>query len=177
MTQDELRPPTSSSHPDDSLQYHHLDDMDQRIVDHLRVDGRMPYREIARQLDVSEGMVRKRVTRLLDSGWMRILAVSNPLQLGVPILATTYAHVLPQHVEQVTDALAELEPVRYVAIGVSQPNVVLESIHGSHTDVHDFIQRELTREGVISSETVLVVKIKKSIWDWKIPPRNNHSEE
>lgn len=150
--------------------YQHLDAIDQRIVDFLRVDGRTPYREIARQLDVSESMVRKRVNRLLDSNWMRILAISNPLQLGVPILATTYATITPQQLEPVTDAIAALEVVRYVAIGVGNPNVVIESIHGSNAEVHDFVQRELTREGVVSSETVLVVKIKKSIWDWKIPP-------
>ena len=100
---------------------------------------------------------------------MRILAISNPLQLGVPILATTYATVTPQQLERVTDDIAALEAVRYVAIGVGNPNVVIESIHANNAEVHDFVQRELTREGVVNSETVLVVRIKKSIWDWKIP--------
>ncbi|MCA9835809.1 MAG: Lrp/AsnC family transcriptional regulator [Trueperaceae bacterium] len=164
MQVDELRPNDASV----SLKYQELDETDQRIVDFLRVDGRMPFREIARKLDVSESMVRKRVNRLLESGWMRILAISNPLQLGVPILATTYATVSPQHLDKVTDELAKLDSVRYVAIGVGGQNVVIESIHASNAEVHEFIQREMTREGVVKSETILVVKIKKSIWDWKI---------
>ncbi len=165
MQSDELRHNKAAK----GIIYQQLDVTDQRIVDFLRIDGRMPYREIARQLNVSESMVRKRVNRLLESGWMRILAISNPLQLGVPILATTYATVVPQYVERITDELAELEAVRYVAIGVSKPNVVIESIHASNAEVHEFIQGELTREGVINSETILVVEIKKSMWDWKIP--------
>ena len=163
MQPDESRPTGATA-----LKYQQLDATDQRIVDFLRVDGRMPYRQIARELGVSESMVRKRANRLLDSGWMRILAISDPLQLGVPILATTYASVSPQHVEHVTDEIAKCDEVRYVAIGVGAQNVVVESIHDSNNAVHAFISRELGKEGVISSETILVVNIKKSIWDWDI---------
>lgn len=154
--------------PTTETKYQQLDEVDQRIVDFLRQDGRMPYREIARQLKVSESMVRKRVNRLLESGWMRILAISNPLQLGVPILATTYASIHPKQLESITQALVAREEVRYVAIGVGNHNIVVESIHTSNAEVHAFVQQEFSREGVQSSETVLVVDIKKSVWDWKI---------
>ncbi len=148
--------------------YHQLDPIGRKIVDFLRVDGRMPYRRIARELGVSESMVRKRVKKLLTSGWMRILAISDPLQLGVPILATTYLQVSPRHVDSVTDALSRSEAIRYVAIGVGRHNVVIESLHASNAEVHTFIQQELGLEGIISSETIQVVEIKKSVWDWEI---------
>lgn len=164
MSVNEMRPDS----PTAETKYQQLDEIDQHIVDFLRVDGRMSYREIARQLGVSESMVRKRVGRLLDSGWMRILAISNPLQLGVPILATTYATVHPKHLEAVTAQLSDLAEVRYVAIGLGAHNVVVESIHASNAEVQAFIQHELTQEGVITSETILVTDIRKSIWDWKI---------
>jgi len=149
--------------------YHQLDRIDQHIVDLLRTDGRMPYREIARRLGVSESMVRKRAGKLLESGWMRILAISDPLKLGVPIVATTYASVRPGVLEEVTDALAKNEAVRYLAIGVGSHNLVIESLHASAEEVHTFIQQELGREGVYESETIHVVKIKKSVWDWPLP--------
>lgn len=154
--------------PTAETKYQQLDEIDQRIVDFLRVDGRMSYREIARQLGVSESMVRKRVGRLLDSGWMRILAISNPLQLGVPILATTYATVHPRQLKPITERLSKRDEVRYVAIGIGAHNLVVESIHASNAEVQAFIQAEFSQEGVISSETILVTDIKKSIWDWKI---------
>ncbi len=149
--------------------YHQLDRIDQQIVDLLRTDGRMPYREIARRLDVSESMVRKRAGKLLESGWMRILAITDPLKLGVPIVATTYASVRPNVLEEVTDELSRNEAVRYLAIGVGSHNLVIESLHASVEDVHAFIQEELGREGVYESETIHVVKIKKSVWDWPLP--------
>lgn len=152
--------------------YQKLDDTDRAIVDCLREDGRMPYREIARRLDVSESMVRKRVGKLLDAGWMRIMAISDPLQLGVPILATTYAKVRPNAVAGVCDRLKRSDAVRYVAVGVGSHNLVVESIHGNNADLHEFIQRELGLEGIISSETIQVVEIHKSVWDWEVPAQS-----
>ena len=148
--------------------YERLDPTDRAIVDALRRDGRRSYREIARELGVSESKVRKRVHRLLDEGWMRILAISDPLALGVPVLATTYARVSPGALEAVTDGLARFEAVRYVGIGVGSHNVVVESLHASNGELHDFLQEALGMEGIISSETMQVVKIKKSVWDWEI---------
>lgn len=149
--------------------YRQLDRVDRRIVDFLREDGRMAYREIARRLGVSESMVRKRVGKLLAAGWMKVQAISDPLALGVPIVATTYAKVRPRDVEDVTDRFARHPSVRYVAIGVGSNNVVLESLHADNAELHEFLQRELGLEAIVSSETMQVVKIKKSVWDWAVP--------
>jgi len=149
--------------------YRQLDDTDRQIVDFLRQDGRMAYREIARRLHVSEGLVRKRVNKLLQAGWIRIVAMSDALQLGVPILATTYAKVSPHALERVVARLAASRATRYVAVGVGSYNVIVESLHGSNAELHAFLQRELSDE-VVSSETLQVAEIRKAIWDWQVPP-------
>lgn len=153
----------------DKVTYPQLNESDQRIVDLLREDGRRPYRDIARQLGVSESMVRKRVSRLIESGWMRILAVTDPLQLGVPFLATTYVKTTPARLEALAEELAREPSARYVAIGVGNHNLVFESLHRSAREMHEFLQRKLSTDGVLSTETIHVVDIKKSVWDWEIP--------
>ena len=151
-----------------SRPYQQLDSTDQAIVDALRRDGRRAYRDIARDLGVSESMVRKRCKRLLESGWMRILAISDPLALGVPVLATTYAKVRPSALDAVTDRLARHDAVRYVGIGIGAHNLVVESLHASSAELHAFLQEALGIDGILSSETMQVVQIKKSVWDWEI---------
>ena len=148
--------------------YQQLDRIDQAIVDALRSDGRRAYREIARDLGVSESMVRKRCKRLLASGWMRIQAISDPLALGVPVVATTYAQVSPSALDRVGDHLARYDAVRYLGIGVGAHNLVVESLHASAAELHAFLQEALSMDGIVSSETMQVVKIKKSVWDWDI---------
>jgi Lrp/AsnC family transcriptional regulator for asnA, asnC and gidA len=59
-----------------------LDQIDQQIIAALAKDGRMSFREIARQLDVSEGTVRVRMGRLQDENLIRVTLVGSPLALG-----------------------------------------------------------------------------------------------
>lgn len=45
-----------------------MDLYDQRIIDALRRNSRMPYSTIAQELGVSEGMIRGRVRNLINAG-------------------------------------------------------------------------------------------------------------
>ncbi len=150
--------------------YADLDATDRKIVEFLRRDGRTPFREIARSLEVSEGMVRRRVQTLLDSGLLRILAVGDPLRLGVPVLAATTLRIHPGQLSEVARRLATADNVRYVAEGVGNGNLMVESLHRTVADLHTFITEFIGRmPGVISAETFQVVHITKSVWDWTIP--------
>ncbi len=60
-----------------------IDEIDAQLIRRLQVDGRRPYTQLAREVGLSEAAVRQRVQRLLDSGVMQIVAVTDPLQLGL----------------------------------------------------------------------------------------------
>ena len=59
-----------------------LDDVDRAIVERLQRDGRTAFTQIAAELALSEGAIRKRVQRLTESGFMQIVAVTDPLSAG-----------------------------------------------------------------------------------------------
>ena len=59
-----------------------MDDMSKAIIEQLQQDGRRPYAAIGKAVGLSEAAVRQRVQRLLDSGVMQIVAVTDPMQLG-----------------------------------------------------------------------------------------------
>jgi DNA-binding Lrp family transcriptional regulator len=59
-----------------------LDPLDIAIVRELERDGRSSFRDIARELVVSERAVSGRFTQLVDDGVLRVIAVGNPLNLG-----------------------------------------------------------------------------------------------
>lgn len=154
------------------LSYTDLDDRDRKIIDFLREDGRIAFREIARNLDIAEGTVRKRANKLLQSGLINIRAVGDPLKLGVPVLATTTLKVKSGHVDEVSDQLAELDNVRYVACGVGNKEVLIESLHESVDGLYEFTTEVIGNiSSVITTDTFQVVRVKKSVWDWPIPIR------
>ena len=59
-----------------------LDDVSKKIIEQLQEDGRRPYAAIAASVGLSEAAVRQRVQRLIRSGVVQIVAVTNPLHVG-----------------------------------------------------------------------------------------------
>ena len=68
-----------------------LDEVSKRIIEQLQEDGRRPYAAIGKAVGLSEAAVRQRVQRLLESGVVQIVAVTDPLQVGFSRQAITYA--------------------------------------------------------------------------------------
>ena len=59
-----------------------LDDVSKRIIEQLQEDGRRAYATIGKAVGLSEAAVRQRVQRLVESGVIQIVAVTDPLQVG-----------------------------------------------------------------------------------------------
>ena len=59
-----------------------LDEVSKAIVEQLQADGRRSYAEIGKAVGLSEPATRQRVQKLIDSGVMQIVAVTDPMQLG-----------------------------------------------------------------------------------------------
>src|SRR3954469_3268393 len=60
-----------------------LDAISRRIIELLQADGRMSYRALAGEVGLSEAAVRQRVQRLLANGTMQVVAVTDPLEVGL----------------------------------------------------------------------------------------------
>ena len=55
-----------------------LDKTDELILKELQEDGRISYRTIAEKLDISDGTVRVRVNRMMESGFLKVSALIDP---------------------------------------------------------------------------------------------------
>jgi len=60
----------------------HLDETDRTIIAQLQYDGPMSFTDIAAELGISEGTVRRRVKQLMDDGVLQIVAIVEPQLLG-----------------------------------------------------------------------------------------------
>ena len=66
-----------------SKQSNRLDRIDQYIIESMRKDGRTAFAQIAEKLKVSPGMIRQRYNRLVELGYLKVVAVTNPLMMGI----------------------------------------------------------------------------------------------
>jgi Lrp/AsnC family transcriptional regulator, regulator for asnA, asnC and gidA len=146
-----------------------LDAMDRRILAALSTDGRRPYRDIARELDVSEGTVRQRVTRLVEGGLIRISAVGSPLRLGFDAVALVMIQVKPGEVDEVSRRLAEIPHVRFVGTSFGSADIVIQTIHRTTQELYAFISSELPKMmagTILRTETFQLTNVLKSSWTW-----------
>ena len=144
-----------------------LDPLDVEIIRLLQRDGRLPYSTIAGKFDVAEGTVRKRVTRLLSEGYLRIVGVASPFKVGMDVVAIIGLNVARQKMVQSRAQLQRLEPVRYIAITTGTFDFIIEVVLPSMQDLLRFLVSDLGRvPGLNRTETSLVLEIPKQSYDW-----------
>lgn len=86
-SQSKTRKGKAGSKSDDSVlvptaTQQNLDRLSREILALLQVDGRRSYSSIARELGVSESVIRNRVSHLEEHEHLRFIAVIDPVQVG-----------------------------------------------------------------------------------------------
>ena len=145
-----------------------LEPQDRKILAALSADGRRPYRDIARQLGVSEGTVRQRVARLIDRGLIRIAAVGSPLKLGFDAVALVMIQVKPGTIDEVAKRLADVPHVRFVGTSFGSADIIIQTIHPTTQDLHHFVGTALPElaSSILRTETFQLTNVLKSSWTW-----------
>ena len=142
-----------------------LDDTDRAIIEQLQQDGRLPYTRLASAVGLSEAAVRQRVQRLLDTGAMQVVAVTDPLSLGLRRMA-----LIGVRVEGDTSAVAEqLEAFARHRLPRGHRRLVRPAVRGGRRG-----RRRAARPhqphplgaGVRSTETFIYLSLVKQTYAW-----------
>ena len=145
-----------------------LDEVSKGIIEQLQQDGRRSYAAIGKVVGLSEAAVRQRVQRLVESGVMQVVAVTDPLELGFARQAMVGIRVHGP-LEPVADTLAELPEVDYVVITAGSYDVLAELVCESDDHLLSLISGRIrTIEGVVSTETFMYLKLRKQTYSWGV---------
>lgn len=145
-----------------------LDDAAKAIIEQLQQDGRRSYAAIGKVVGLSEAAVRQRVQRLVESGVMQVVAVTDPLELGFARQAMIGIRVVGP-LDAVADALAEIEQVDYVVVTAGSYDLLVEVVCESDDRLLELINQHVrTIEGVVSTETFMYLKLRKQTYSWGV---------
>jgi len=143
-----------------------LDDVSKAIIDQLQEDGRRAYATIGKAVGLSEAAVRQRVQRMIESGVMQIVAVTDPLQVGFPRAAMLGVRV-DGDVETVAEAMAEMTEVDYLVITAGGYDILAEVVCEDDDHLLEVINRRVRAiPGVRHTETFVYLKLRKQIYTW-----------
>ena len=143
-----------------------LDNVDRAIISALQVDGRMSYAELGPRVGMSQAAVRQRVNRLIDRGVMQVVAVTDPLSLGLSTQAMVGITVSGD-VRTVAAAVADLVEAEYVLITAGRFDVLAEVLCEDNDALLTLVNdRILQIDGVASTEVSPVLKMEKLTFSW-----------
>lgn len=139
-----------------------LDALDRRVIHELEQDGRRAFRDIARELDVSEATVRARVRRLQSSGVLKFVAFADPTKLGQLRLALALMTVAAGHHDAVLAQLTQLPEVAYVSTILGPADICAQVLVPDDAALWRFVTGELRgMEGVTDVQTIVEVEVHK----------------
>jgi Lrp/AsnC family transcriptional regulator for asnA, asnC and gidA len=135
------------------------DKTDWKIIDLLRREH-MSNSTVARELGVSEGMVRNRIQRLKEAGILTVRALINPDVLADSQLAVVAVKVAETRLlDQKAHEIARLEHVQSVSIASGRYDLIVEVLVDSNHGLVKFLTEQLSKvKDISSTETFLLLK-------------------
>ena len=143
-----------------------LDATDRALIHLLQRDGRRPYTQLAKEVGLSEAAVRQRVQRMLDNDTMQIVAVTDPLQLGLSRQAMVLIRVNGD-VREVADQLEQIEEVAYLVVTAGSVDLLAELVVSDDDALFSLLNDKIRQiPGVLSTETITYLGLRKQTYQW-----------
>ena len=142
-----------------------IDETDRAIIEELQRDGRVPYTRLGSAVGLSEAAARQRVQRLIDSGVMQVVAVTNPLAHGKRRMA-----MIGVRTEGPTDDIAKtlqaMRDIDYLVVSAGSFDLMAEVVVADDGELLDLTNRIRNVKGVRSTETFIYLDLVKQTFTW-----------
>jgi len=146
-----------------------IDAIDKAIIRALQEDGRISYADLALRIGLSAPAVRQRMQRLTESQLLQIVAVTDPLKLGLPVMAMVGIAV-DGDVRAVASLAADVQQVIYVVSTAGSFDLFVEVVCSDMDELFSVVNEQLKRiNGVRTAESFVYFDIHTHRFTWDIP--------
>ena len=114
---------------------------------------------------LSEAAVRQRVQKLVESGVIQIVAVTDPLTVGSFRMAMIGVRV-EGDITSVADQLGKYREVDYVVVTAGNFDILVEAICDDDEHLLELLQRIRAMPSVRSTESFVYLKLQKQLYNW-----------
>jgi Lrp/AsnC family transcriptional regulator for asnA, asnC and gidA len=145
----------------------HIDDVDYRLINLLRKDGRMSTRELAAMLDLTEATVRARLRRLEESETMRVVAMTDYRLAGFNLIASIGVHVKGRAAAEVAADIAKFPQVLDVQIVIGAADIEISVAAADRDELAQLLHEQLIHiPGVSRFDAGMALDVFKFQWGW-----------
>ncbi len=149
-----------------------LDSISLRLIELLQRDGRLSYATMAKDVGLSEAAVRHRVQRLVDTGVMQIVAVTDPLSLGMGRQALVGVKASGDLIA-VANRISKIREADYVVICAGSVDIFVEIVAKDDERLLEIINSEIRSiPGVVSTEAFVYLRLAKQTYSYSSRDRD-----
>ncbi len=140
-----------------------LTPVDIQIMTHLIEDGRKSLTDIAKELGVSVGNVRNRLTRLRQEGILNIYGYINPNQIGFNAYAQIFIAVRPANlIESIAEKIIKYPETSFVAEIAGEFDLEINIMCRDNNHLTSLLNERLYKiKGIYQTKTNMYLKVYK----------------
>jgi len=140
-----------------------LDELDSKIIDALRKDGRASYRNLATQVGISNVAVRDRINKLIKEGYIRgFFALVDYKMVGKPVSVLFNITTSTGDICEVANKLVNCEEVARIYEKAGSSQLVVHANFVELQDLQDFVENTLYKtKGITEISSSLILKVYK----------------
>ncbi|WP_372463253.1 Lrp/AsnC family transcriptional regulator [Actinospica acidithermotolerans] len=146
-----------------------MDDTDKQILRALQHDGRVSYADLGPAVGLSAPAARARVQRLIDTGVVRVVGVTDPIALGLPTMAMLGVRA-EGDIRAAADAISACEGVIYVVLTAGAFDLFVEVVCHTPAELLAVVNDRIKAvPGVTHVETFTYFGIHTHRFVWDVP--------
>ena len=126
-----------------------IDETDSKILDILSKNARTPYTQIAKEVGLSEGAIRKRIATMENNGIIKkYVAVIEPKKVGYNSITLLGIDVEPTMLLEISKKVAKLNDAKHVYISTGDHMIMAEIWARNGNDLSRILSKIGKIEGV-----------------------------
>ena len=146
-----------------------LDEIDKAILKELQEDGRMSYSDLGPKVGLSAPAARQRVQRLIAGDVLNVVGITNPLRLGLPVMAMLGIRA-EGDLRVLADQLRARPEVIYIVFTAGTFDLLVEVVCQTPREMLELVNDGIGKfEGVEHVEKMMYLDIHTHRFNWGVP--------
>ncbi len=146
-----------------------VDGVDRRLLRILQADGRASYAAMATEVGLSAPAVRQRVQRLLDDGVLDVVGVTDPIALGLPVMAMVGVAAAGD-VRALADRISAIPNVVYLVLTSGEHDLLVEVVCRDPEELLEVVNDRIrSLDGVSATRVWQYYGIHTHRFTWGVP--------
>ncbi|MDP2730415.1 MAG: Lrp/AsnC family transcriptional regulator [Dehalococcoidales bacterium] len=140
-----------------------IDLLDTKLIALLEKNAAQTSNKLAEQLPISSATVRRRMKELIKNGVIRVVAIPEPKQIGLPLITVIAFELEHAQLNSFCKTLRKMDRVKSLYVTSGRFDAIAIMWFSSTEELFNFMEKDIAGiEGIKGTETFLCLHVEKS---------------